>query len=163
MQIRHLFIWHSQKHLSKAQKTEISLSQHFVQGKNTTAHMHTYVHCVYTHGCTLRIHTRMYIAYIHADVHCVYTRGCTLRIYTQMASGEVPAAPSHLQALNAQIPVLFLFWAPYDLGLPFGDDLSQTAWSESQLLHLPALRLWPRSDLPHICKIFLICKIGTVR
>ena len=117
----------------------------------------------HAHVCTLRIHTRMYIAYIHADVHCVYTRGCTLRIYTQMASGEVPAAPSHLQALNAQIPVLFLFWAPYDLGLPFGDDLSQTAWSESQLLHLPALRLWPRSDLPHICKIFLICKIGTVR
>lgn len=84
MQIRHLFIWHSQKHLSKAQKTEISLSQHFVQGKNTTAHMHTYVHCVYTHGCTLRIHTQMYIAYIHADVCCVYTRGCTLRIYTRM-------------------------------------------------------------------------------
>ena len=33
---------------------------------------------------------------------------CTC-IYTQMASDEVPAAPSHLQILNAQIPILFLF------------------------------------------------------
>ena len=40
MQIRHLFIWHSQKHLSEAQKTEISLSQHFVQGKNTITHIY---------------------------------------------------------------------------------------------------------------------------
>lgn len=61
MQIRQLCIWHSQKHLSKAQKTEISLSQHFVQGKNTAAHMHTYVHA-YTHRwpqmrCQWPLHT----------------------------------------------------------------------------------------------------------
>ena len=41
MQVRHLFIWPRQKHFSKAQKTEVSLSQHFIQGTNMVTHTHT--------------------------------------------------------------------------------------------------------------------------